>query len=393
MVKVGKDLKKMIMTFKIPRISSQTREDQKFNNDDEEQEEDDDDDDDQPRWDEDALKDMDFLCTFLDNEEDNLPDIFDTKKIKKQKTENCGLCEKNLGRSALAGAITGTGSFHKRHHCRKCGTTVCSLCSQQKRRLSKVDKKKYRVCDVCDTLMSNCNFESMYDNCLKQQASTLSELKKNITKKELQIKQVNLHTDKYRKQLESKLKEISEKEQQKRSVLADKQDILEMHQKEYEEQKAKLDQMTVEIETKNKLIEELQEQRAKLKAEKKKVETQRIRKENELKDQNKKLHEVIEVDYAQSFEQNHYEQVDGILERDQYRDDDTDYEESYSVKEKLTLLDQAVGRYTTNTHDNHNGGGTRQFDHYDNESDNEDDRIRDDTVATTRYQVIGNKMQ
>lgn len=37
---------------------------------------------------------MDFVCTFLDNEEDNLPEIFDTKKIQKSKADHCELCEK-----------------------------------------------------------------------------------------------------------------------------------------------------------------------------------------------------------------------------------------------------------------------------------------------------------
>ncbi len=120
--------------------------------------------DDNPRWDEEALKDMDFVCTFLDNEEDTLPELFDFKKVKKQQADLCALCERHLGRISKLGA----GPCTKRHHCRKCGSTVCSLCSNQKRRLCKVDKKKYRVCDVCDTLMSNVNFESMYEGCIRQ---------------------------------------------------------------------------------------------------------------------------------------------------------------------------------------------------------------------------------
>jgi hypothetical protein len=93
----------------------------------------DDDDDDQrsgedsdpkDRWDDEVLKEMegmDFVCTFLDNEEDTLPDLFDPKKVKKQQAEDCHLCSRQLGGRLTLGASSNT----KRHHCRKCGQTVC----------------------------------------------------------------------------------------------------------------------------------------------------------------------------------------------------------------------------------------------------------------------------
>ena len=45
---------------------------------------------------------------------------------------------------------------NRRHHCRLCGKSVCDKCSLNKRYLSKSDKKTYhRVCDFCDTKLSN----------------------------------------------------------------------------------------------------------------------------------------------------------------------------------------------------------------------------------------------
>ena len=40
-------------------------------------------------------------------------------------------------------------------HCKRCSKSVCDTCSQNKRRLSRKDKKEYRVCDRCDTIIDN----------------------------------------------------------------------------------------------------------------------------------------------------------------------------------------------------------------------------------------------
>jgi hypothetical protein len=101
---------------------------------------------------------MDFVCTFLDNEEDNLPELFDPKAIPQQRgTEHCKLCQ-----TAFSSKM-GFNKDRQKKHCKRCGAAVCGLCSASpKRRLSKIDKQKYRVCDECDTLMSNVNFDQMY---------------------------------------------------------------------------------------------------------------------------------------------------------------------------------------------------------------------------------------
>lgn len=146
---------------------------------------------------------MDFVCTFLDNEEDNLPELFDPKSVVFQNLDQCQLCNTNFSGKMQSLLVLGGGHSKdkNRHHCRRCGISVCTLCSQSpKRRLSKIDKKKYRVCDECDTLMSNVNFDQMYQNCLQQQEETLAEVKRNIAKRDVQLKQLSQRLEKYKTQ-------------------------------------------------------------------------------------------------------------------------------------------------------------------------------------------------
>jgi hypothetical protein len=44
----------------------------------------------------------------------------------------------------------------RRHHCRRCGKSVCNKCSANMKPLSRQDPKTlYRVCDACDTEIEN----------------------------------------------------------------------------------------------------------------------------------------------------------------------------------------------------------------------------------------------
>ena len=109
------------------------------------------------RWNAAGLDQMDFVCTFLDNEEDHLPELFDVSAVEKRQSSVCELCNAQLA-SKVSSMLSAKDK--SKHHCRRCGRCVCNMCSQSpQRRLSKQDKKKYRVCDECDTLMSNVNFE------------------------------------------------------------------------------------------------------------------------------------------------------------------------------------------------------------------------------------------
>jgi hypothetical protein len=107
------------------------------------------------------MEQMETVNTFLDNEEDSLPELFDPSTVVKQKSDQCQLC--NTPFSGKMSAMILVSKDKMRHNCKRCGISVCTLCSaSSKRRLSKIDKKKYRVCDECDTLMSNVNFDQMY---------------------------------------------------------------------------------------------------------------------------------------------------------------------------------------------------------------------------------------
>lgn len=118
-----------------------------------------------------------------------------------------------------------SGNDKQRHHCRRCGLSVCTLCCQSpKRRLSKIDKKKYRVCDECDTIMSNVNFDQMYQNCLRKQDETLTQVKHNINTRDLQLKHLTHRLEKYKTQFQTKLVDIAEKEVRKKAELAEKEE-------------------------------------------------------------------------------------------------------------------------------------------------------------------------
>ena len=98
------------------------------------------------RWDPDILDTMDGICVFMDNgdEEEDLPELYDVSIVRKEKRENCHLCD-----------VAFNFLLKKHHFCNLCGHSICDSCSNQARRLSKRDKKKYRICDLCDHKKTN----------------------------------------------------------------------------------------------------------------------------------------------------------------------------------------------------------------------------------------------
>ena len=109
-----------------------------------------------------------FIDEDLD-EDELLPDVFDADLIQLVKTEHCQLCDTKF--SMFGSAM---------HNCRKCGKAVCDPCSRSQRRLSKMEKKKYRVCDECDCLLSNYNFTRMYEREIEDKKQQLEEVTTNI---------------------------------------------------------------------------------------------------------------------------------------------------------------------------------------------------------------------
>jgi len=89
-------------------------------------------------------------CVFLDDEahlEETLPDLFDVGQVQMLTSNHCMLCSKLYNVSMLFGT--------DKQNCSRCGKSVCDNCSQAKVRLSKLEKKKHRVCDFCDSVLSN----------------------------------------------------------------------------------------------------------------------------------------------------------------------------------------------------------------------------------------------
>ena len=72
--------------------------------------------------------------------------------------------------------------------------------------------------------MSNVNFDQMYQSCLQQQEDTLTEVKHNIAKRDIQLKQLNQRLEKYKAQFQSKLVEIADKEAKKKVELLEREE-------------------------------------------------------------------------------------------------------------------------------------------------------------------------
>lgn len=80
---------------------------------------------------------------------DKLPDNFDKKAVKRNPCEACMLCENIFTKKF---AILNRNPIR---HCKRCGKSICEVCSDQKRILSKADPTPFRICDLCDFEMDN----------------------------------------------------------------------------------------------------------------------------------------------------------------------------------------------------------------------------------------------
>lgn len=111
-------------------------------------------------------------CVFIDEDQEEdelLPDFFDPEVIQMQKSDNCMLCSQKFAFLSAS-----------QHNCKKCGKSICDACSKSKRRLSKLDKAKLRVCDECDTLLSNYNFSRMYMREIEDKKNALQEVQARV---------------------------------------------------------------------------------------------------------------------------------------------------------------------------------------------------------------------
>ena len=95
-----------------------------------------------------------------------------------------------------------------RHYCKACGISVCDLCSQTSRRLSKMDKKEYRVCDICDHKASNYQFKEKLQADLEKKKEIGQIVKNQIAKMEEKLSSVGVQYERYKKTYESKAREV-----------------------------------------------------------------------------------------------------------------------------------------------------------------------------------------
>ena len=58
-------------------------------------------------------------------------------------------------------------------HCKRCGKSICEVCSDQKRQLSKDDPQRYRVCDLCEFEMDN---EQLMRNLAEVEQTSLDKI-------------------------------------------------------------------------------------------------------------------------------------------------------------------------------------------------------------------------
>jgi hypothetical protein len=87
-----------------------------------------------------------FISTFIEEmlDFDGLPERFNPDDITFHELKACEICEQTFNMTI------------RRHHCRRCGKSVCSKCSGNMKPLSKADQKTaYRICDACDTEIEN----------------------------------------------------------------------------------------------------------------------------------------------------------------------------------------------------------------------------------------------
>ena len=98
---------------------------------------------------------------------EGLPEEFEIKTEKNKEFNNSSTCEscgKNLNKK-----LVGIFSSSSRHHCRRCGKTVCDRCWKNLKRLSKKDSNYHNVCDQCDFEISNYHVYEIFEKIKEKQ--------------------------------------------------------------------------------------------------------------------------------------------------------------------------------------------------------------------------------
>ena len=144
------------------------------------------------------------------------------------KADNCLLCAAKFG------------IFSLQHNCKKCGKAVCDTCSKSKRRLSKIDKDKFRVCDECDILLSNYNFSRMYMREINDKKTNLVQLQNRIEQVRDEVSERTEQLERLKTKYQQKLKEVNEKQIIKDRQLGDRKAQVDQLKEVNEKMKEKL---------------------------------------------------------------------------------------------------------------------------------------------------------
>lgn len=112
-----------------------------------------------------------YTLEFLSDYEENLPEYFDESTIKRENSNTCKLCSNKFSLIAKS-----------KHHCRKCGATVCNNCSQGRLKLSK-RSKQVRVWFKCEIEITNVGLINMYKEFVERKKKEKEELLQAIKNK------------------------------------------------------------------------------------------------------------------------------------------------------------------------------------------------------------------
>ena len=89
-----------------------------------------------------------YIESMLDD--NSLPETFDADAVEHHELKQCEICETTFNMTS------------RRHHCRKCGKSVCSKCSANMKALSRQDSKTlFKICDACDTEIENYKVQNI----------------------------------------------------------------------------------------------------------------------------------------------------------------------------------------------------------------------------------------
>ena len=94
---------------------------------------------------------------FLEQAVSSLPAKFDLTAVKRNPSEACMLCSATFTRALGKNPI---------RHCKRCGKSICQVCSEGRRRLSRADPEVHRVCDMCDAELDNFKLKQNHEEVL-----------------------------------------------------------------------------------------------------------------------------------------------------------------------------------------------------------------------------------